>query len=148
MSLPRGDSAEGSIAEAFGRFDFWDAALFELDGATPLLPKSSFAIAMYELPEDVQTRDLDDAHTLVYESLRPSEVATRNRDVTQAWAMRTYARGNYVGVRWWSYYDATWHSLALWDISRLVLIGAPQRLHSRDHAVEKAATIIVRRIIR
>lgn len=147
-SLYLGDSAEGSIAEAFGRFDFWDAALFETDGATPFLPGSRFAIAAYELPQNVHLRDLDDAHTLVDEGLRPSEVVTRNRDVTQAWARRIHAGGGYAGVSWWSYYDASWHSLALWDISRLALVGKPRRLHLSDTTVEKAASIIVRRVIR
>ncbi len=143
-----GDSAEGSIAEAFGRFDFWDAALFEADTATPQLPRSSFALVTYELPGDVPLRNLDDAHALVDEALRPSDVVTRDRNVTQAWAMRIYAGGGYAGVSWWSYYDASWHSLALWDTSRLALVGPAQRIHLSDAAVEKAATTIVRRMIR
>ena len=103
-----GDSAEGATAEVFGRFDFWDEALSTADPATPLLPGSRFALITYELADAAQIRNLDDAHALLDESLRPSDVVTRNRDVTQAWAMRIHARSAYAGVSWWSYYDAGW----------------------------------------
>ena len=143
-----GDTPEGSIAEAFGRFDSWDKALLEADPATPLLPRSRFALATYGMHEDEKIRDLDDARVLVAEGLRPSDVVTRNRLITQAWAMRIYAGGHYAGVSWWSYYDASWHSLAVWNISRLQLIGEPELLRLRGTAVERAAGTIARRLIR
>lgn len=141
-------SAEAAIAEAFGRFDTWDRALFEADPATPLLPGSRFALASYELPDDVALRNLDDARTLLDEGLRPSQVVTRNRDVTQGWALRIHARGGFAGVSWWSYYDANWQSIAIWESASLRLAEPPRAISVTDAAVESAAATIVRRIVR
>ncbi len=51
------------------------------------------------------------------------------------------------GVAWWSYYDPAWQSIALWDITRLRLVGAPKVLHHDDADVQSAATFIVRRLV-
>lgn len=110
-------ATKGSMAEAFGRFDTWDAILIETASATPLLPGSRFAIASFDIPDDAAIRNLDDARTLLDEGLRPSQVVTRSREVTQQWALRIHATHRYVGVKWWSYYDPTWSSIALWETS-------------------------------
>jgi RES domain len=140
------DNPDGSIAEAFGRFDVWDSAVIEADPATPLLPGSRFALATYEISDTVALRSLDDARALLDQGLRPSQVVTRDRTVTQAWAARIQATMHFVGVGWWSYYDPTWQSIALWDIAHLTLIDAPRALSVRDANVRRAATAIVRRL--
>lgn len=142
-----GDSAEGSVAEAFGRFDVWDAALIEASPATPALPGSRFALATYELPDEVKIRNLDDARALLEEGLRPSNVVTRERSVTQAWSANIRSTFRYAGVSWWSYYDAGWYSAALWDISALAVLESPRPLRAGDAEVRSAAHTIVRRLI-
>jgi hypothetical protein len=142
-----GDSVEGSVAEAFGRFDMWDAAVIEADPAAPTLPGSRFALAAYDLPDAVGVRDLDDARTLLGEGLRPSQVVTRDRHITQAWSARIQATSLYAGVSWWSYYDSAWQSAALWDISALTVVGTPRPLSVTDAEVNSAARTIVRRLI-
>lgn len=143
-----GDSPEGGIAEAFGRFDTWDSAVVEADPATPSIPHSRFAMATYELSQDVSVRTLDDARALLDEGLLPSQVVTRDRAVSQAWAARIYDTRRYAGVGWWSYYDSAWQSLALWDIRRLTLTGAPRALQIGDVEVKRAASTIFRRLVR
>lgn len=145
--LYAGDTPEGCIAEYFGRFDTWDRHLIEAAPATPMLPNSRFALVSFELPDDVGLCDLDDARTLLAQNLRPSDVVTRNRDVSQAWSWRIHESGIYGGVRWWSYYDPIWHSYAVWDLSHLTIVDAPSLLRVDDAFVERAAATIVRRLL-
>ena len=82
------DSAAGAIAEVFGRFDMWDRALVEARPASLLLPNSSFALVTYELADDARVCDLNSAERLLEYRLRPSDVVTRDRAVSQAWAAK------------------------------------------------------------
>lgn len=141
-----GDTAAGSIAETFGRFETWDRDLIEAYSCAPSLPGSRFALATYDLPAGIAVRSLDDAHALVSEGLRPSEVVTRDRAVTQAWSAKIHSTSFYAGVMWWSYYDSGWQSAALWDIAALTLVGSPRLLSIADPDVRSAATAIVRRL--
>lgn len=112
-----GDTAAGAIAEAFGWASTWDASLFR---GIPALPGSVRALATYDLDDArVSICDLDDAARLVELGLRPSQVVTRDRAVTQQWAARIYAQKSLAGVRWWSYYDPRWGSYGVWDVSTL-----------------------------
>jgi hypothetical protein len=68
--------------------------------------------------------DLDDPAVLVAERLRPSQVATRARAVTQAHALRLYdRRPDALGLRWWSTLESSWTNVTLFDraASRLAL---------------------------
>ena len=141
------DNAAGAIAEVFGRFDMWDRALIEARPASLLLPDSSFALAVYELADDVQVCDLNSAERLLEFGLRPSDVVTRDRAVSQAWAAKIEQTGTYAGVSWWSYYDPAWRSIALWDLDGVALIEQPRVLNIEDRDVQQAASAIVRRII-
>jgi len=112
-----GDTAAGAIAEAFGWAQVWDATLFR---GTPALAGSVRALVAYELDDRrASVCDLDDARRLVELRLRPSEVVTRERTVTQRWASALFARSEFAGVRWWSYYDPRWGSYGLWDVATL-----------------------------
>lgn len=142
-----GDSAAGAIAEAFGRFDMWDRALIEAQPASLLLPNSSFALATYELSENVRVCDLNSAERLLEYGLRPSDVVTRDRVVSQAWAANIQQSGIYAGVSWWSYYNPAWRSMALWDLSGLALGEEPRALTIQDPDVQQAASMIARRIV-
>jgi hypothetical protein len=135
--------AAGAIAEAFGRFPEWTAAIL---GGSPSLPRSVRAIAHYRLPDDARICNLDDPEQLRELGLRPSEVVSRDYASTQAWARRIYERGTWIGVRWWSYYEPQWASIGLWDIRALALEEVrPLRL---DHPeMIEASRTIVRRIV-
>lgn len=84
------------------------------------------ALAELELDRGAELVDLDDASVLVREALRPSVVATRDRQVTQPQARALFRkRRAAAGLRWWSTYEALWASVTLFDraASRLRLIS-------------------------
>ena len=60
--------------------------------------------------------DLDDSRLLAVERLRPSQVATRTREVTQALALRLHDKhSDALGLRWWSTLEASWINVTLFD---------------------------------
>jgi len=81
-------------------------------------------LAALELEDDAALLDLDDPRVLNRERLRPSLVATRLREVTQAQARRLFERG-LDGLRWWSTYESQWTNVTLFDV-------AVRRLHVED----------------
>ncbi len=112
------DAAAGAIAEAFGRFPEWTAALLR---GSPSLPGSTRALARYKLADEEAVCNLDDARLLLELGLRPSEVVTRDYVHSRGWSMRIYDQRRWSGIRWWSYYDPRWASFGLWNIGRLSL---------------------------
>jgi hypothetical protein len=137
------DAPAGAIAEAFGRFPEWNAAI--LEGA-PSLPGSARALARFHLPDDAPICDLDDPALLQTLGLRPSDIVTRDYPRTRAWVRKIYEQQRWFGVRWWSYYDAQWASLGLWNISRLKL-DEVKLLRLDDPAFVEASRTIARRIV-
>ncbi|HEV7193646.1 MAG TPA: RES domain-containing protein [Jatrophihabitantaceae bacterium] len=136
-----GDTAAGAIAEAFGNQRSWDAGLFR---GIPTLAGSMRALVTYEFDEVAHVCDMDDAARLTELELRPSQVVTRERTVTQGWAARVFEQGRFAGVRWWSYYDPRWGSYGLWDTTALRVAGA-EVLDSVDHpAFVEAADVLCR----
>lgn len=74
------------------------------------------AIARIDLDDAAAVVDLDEPRTLVRERLRPSEVATRHREVTQPQALRLHERHEQVAaLRWWSTYEAQWANFTVFD---------------------------------
>lgn len=137
------NSPAGAIAEAFGRFPEWTAALLE---GSPSLPGSFRAIARYQLSDRVAVCNLDDPAQLLRLNLRPSEIVVRDYACTRAWAQRIYEQRKWSGAAWWSYYDSRWSSIGLWDISKLSL--ADVEILSLEHpALVEASLAITRRII-
>lgn len=133
------DSAAGAVAEAFGTHGLWSDHLLR---GRPDLPGSVTAVAVYDAT-GTQALDLDDARNLVQRRLRPSEVVTRDRAVTQRWALEIFRAGRWGGVRWWSYYDSRWGSYALWDVSGLRPVEV-RALTREDPAVVQAGAVLVR----
>jgi hypothetical protein len=74
------------------------------------------ALADLDLDDDAELVDLDDPVVLRRERLRPSRVATRDRQITQpqALALHDHDRRS-AGVRWWSTYEALWTNVTLFD---------------------------------
>ncbi len=138
-----GDAEAGAMAEAFGRFPEWSETMLR---ASPALPGSRRAIATFSLPDDTPICDLDDPAQLTALSMRPSQVVSRDYATTQAWALAIFRHNRWQGVKWWSYYDPRWFSLALWaqaDLSpsdiRVIALN--------DRALVQAADILTRRIV-
>jgi hypothetical protein len=74
------------------------------------------ALASLEFGDDATVVDLDDPPTLTSEGLRPSQVATRNRSVTQEQAAEIYAsHAEVIAIRWWSTLEASWINRTLFD---------------------------------
>jgi hypothetical protein len=143
------DSPAGAVAEAFGRFPEWTAAILE---GPPVLPGSRRALARYTLKSAEAICNLDDAKQLVALGLRPSDVVSRDYSVSRAWARRVFdqktgEQKKWIGVCWWSYYSPKWSSYGLWDLRGLAFEDVmPLRL---DHpAMVEASNTIVRRISR
>ena len=112
---------------------------------SPSLPGSVQAIATFELDPSTEICDLDDAPRLVKLGLRPSQVVTRDRKLTQAWALSIFRQQSFGGIRWWSYHDPRWGSHGVWATSNLKLQGVEAL--TLDHAaVTEAAAVLNRRI--
>ena len=135
------DAAAGAVAEAFGWRPVWAEPMLR---GRPTMVGSVQALVEYEADDAALTVcDLDDAERLVVLALRPSQVVTRDRAVTQAWAARIFDGGGFAGVRWWSYYDPQWGSLGLWDVSALKVREVT--VLTLDHlAVVEAAAVLNR----
>jgi len=139
LSLYLSSAPAGAVAEAFGNFPSWTPNIF----VRPELPGLVRALGTYQLSEDARICDLDDAPTLGRLGLRPSDVVTRQKEITQRWALRIFREGQWIGFRWWSYYDPRWYSYALWERSRLSV----ERVEplALDHpAVVEAADVLRR----
>lgn len=136
------DAPAGAVAEAFGTLRLWSAGMF----TRPDLPGSVRALATYDTADDLAIFDLDDAGALKTLGLRPSQVVTREREVTQGWALAIYKQGEWGGVRWWSYYDPRWYSYAVWKLAALTLRSGSVHPLTIDHpAVVEASDILGRR---
>lgn len=134
-----GDDPAGAVAEAFGWAPRWSAGLLR---GTPALPGSVRALAGYELPDTATVCDLDDADRLVQLGLRPSRVVTRDRAVTQAWALALFQRDEFVGARWWSYCHPEWGSLGVWDVTMLTVTEVAKLTVDHPAFVAAAASIV------
>jgi len=101
-------------------------------------------LAAIELPDRAQMIDLDDPETLSENALRPSLVATRQREVTQPHALALYRRHRFaVGLRWWSVYEALWANVTVFDrAARRLVLGSIRRLTLGDPAVVEAAAFL------
>jgi hypothetical protein len=88
--------------------------------------------------------DLDDPRNLVSRRLRPSGVATRDREVTQPVALAIYEDG-LDGFEWWSTIEASWINVTLFAervAGRLSLAGEPEPLTVDHPAVREAADAV------
>lgn len=76
----------------------------------------ALALAELELEDGTPLLDLDDPAVLVREALRPSRVATTDRQRTRRDAGRLFdAHADVAGLRWWSTLEAGWINVTLFD---------------------------------
>ena len=99
------------------------------------------ALAALELPDDAELVDLDDPAVLTGHELRPSQVATRDRAVTQPQARALHeAHPDAAGLRWWSVYEALWANVTLFDqAAPLLRLVRVRHLELDDGALAAAA---------
>lgn len=102
------------------------------------------ALAQIELNDSAVLLDLDDPRVLARAGLRPSQVATGMRDVTQSYAERLfYEYPEVFGLRWWSALEASLLNLTLYDRAELSLTLLDVELVTLDHpAVIEAAEML------
>jgi hypothetical protein len=102
------------------------------------------ALAAIELDDAAEILDLDDPRVLAREKLRPSAIATRQRDVTQAYARALFAkRPKLRALKWWSIFEASWANFTVFDRDggALKVVGV-RELARDDEAVIAAADIL------
>ncbi len=74
------------------------------------------ALASLQVPDGATVIDLDDPVALKAECLRPSQVATSQRSVTQNQVAKIYdAHHDAIAVRWWSTLEASWINWTVFD---------------------------------
>ena len=99
------------------------------------------ALATLELAEGLSLVDLDDPESLLTRGLRPSRVATGERDVSQQIARGVYSEGA-AGLSWWSTIEASWTNLTLFDERcrrALTVAGRPVLLTTKSPELRAAA---------
>ena len=104
-------SPAAAAAERFQSFAGRRVTPAHLRGGRSGLP---LALANVSVRRD-DARNLDDPAALQEHALIPSDVATRDRHVTQAWALRLWEAG-FPGVRYWSAIEAKWPVIARWSL--------------------------------
>jgi hypothetical protein len=99
------------------------------------------ALAELELDDPADLIDLDDPAVLRRERLRPSLVATRQRETTQPQARMIYERHpSSAGLRWWSTYESLWVHVTLFDRAAPALrVRSVRALGMDDADVAEAA---------
>jgi hypothetical protein len=119
-------------------------------GSGRLLPSMLFrygnrlTLAALRLADDLAPLDLDDPQILDAAGLRPSQVATRRRVLTQRQAAELYeSEPEAVGLRWWSTLEASWINWTLFDRAApgLELEGV-RRLSHEDPVVLEAGALL------
>jgi hypothetical protein len=136
-----GGSAQAAIAETFGRLPSWsDRDFLHATGR-------SLCLASYALPDGLPIFDMDDAGALVKLGLKPSDIAVRERAVSQRWARDVYNLKSSIGITWWCYYEPSWSVYGLWDIDELTIDAGPEPLHTKHPLVIETATAIVRQLV-
>ena len=106
-------------------------------------------LAELELADPVELIDLDDPVVLRRERLRPSVVATRQREMTQPQARRLHAgHPAAAGLQWWSTYEALWMNVTLFDRAATKLrVRSVRALTLDDPAVIEAADFFGLRVV-
>ena len=102
------------------------------------------SIAAIEVPDEAGVIDLDEPRVLRREALRPSQVATRYRTVTQPQALALHrAHPDAAAIRWWSTYESLWANYTVFDRAAPALrVRDVRALTVDDGAVVDAAELL------
>ena len=120
----------------------------ELDAGDLVRSRLPLALATLRLPDESVLVDLDDPDVLTAEKLRPSEVATPEREASQAAAMALHERHpEAVGMRWWSTFQPAWANVTLFDrASEALGVEDVRELRIDDEVVGEAAQFLGLRV--
>jgi hypothetical protein len=101
-------------------------------------------LAELEISDGSELVDLDRPEVLRRERLRPSRVATRDREVTQPQALDLHDRHpEAVGLRWWSTFESLWANVTLFDRAASTLrLGAIKALDLESEEIGAAAEVL------
>ena len=137
------ESAVAESIQAFRGQTLNDADLRLIGGA-------QYALATFDDNAVDRIVDLDEPRELARRQLRPSLVATRDRRVTRAIALRIFEEG-VRGFAWWSTLESAWPNVTLFAeraSAQLALVGDPEPLTVRHPMVRVAAEVIGVRLAR
>jgi hypothetical protein len=125
-----------AVVEELARFG--GTALAAADLRRSGLP---LALARLRLADSAVLLDLDSPQVLAAAGLRPSLVATGERELTQAVAEGLHERLEEVaGLRWWSALESRWSNVTLYDRARdLLTVESVRALGLEDELVQQAA---------
>jgi hypothetical protein len=99
------------------------------------------ALVAFDADDDLPVVDLDDPGALVRRRLRPSQVATPRREVTQRMARAIFEEGA-AGIGWCSVLDADWAHVTLFHErarARVTVSSSPEWLSVALPVVREAA---------
>jgi hypothetical protein len=99
------------------------------------------ALVGLRLHEASDVVDLDDPSQLAMRQLRPSQVATMRRAVTQRLAASIFGEGA-AGMMWWSTLEAEWTNVTLFHeraLPSVAIVQPPRALTTRLPEVQEAA---------
>jgi hypothetical protein len=102
------------------------------------------ALVQVDCEDDRKLIDLDDPDVLTRTRLRPSQVATKARAITQAYAARIFdAHPASVGLRWWSTLEASLTNFTLYDRAAPALRLIDSETLTLEHpATQEAADLL------
>jgi len=134
------ESSMSAVAEALVPF----RGTGELSQRMLVRANLPLTLAQIDCADDERLIDLDDPEVLTRTRLRPSEVATKARAVTQLYAARIFnTHPAAVGLRWWSTLEASLTNFTLYDragpILRLIDVEPLTLEHS---ATREAADLL------
>ena len=132
------NSSECALAEKFGYLSEWRSTLLRPEVS---LPRSKWALINYKLDESSKIFEMDDPQNLVKLKVRPSKVVTRDRTITQNWALKVFKTQKNSGVSWWSYYNPDWGCAGIWDLKQLSVYSV--EILTLEHPAFKQASIAI-----
>lgn len=134
------ESPVSAVAEALAPFRGTGVLLTAMFSRAGL----RLALARLHLDDDRALLDLDDPHVLAKTQLRPSQVATGTRTITQAYAARLFdEHPSVIGLRWWSTLEAGLLNVTLYDRAAARLHLGEVDLFTLEHpAVREAAELL------
>lgn len=105
----------------------------------------ALALTRYRLSDTRAVLDLDDPAVLIARGLRPSQIATRHRTLTQAIAVAAFDDDHaYGGLRWWSTLEASWINVTLFAerVTTDLTIARPEVLDATSGTVVDACAVL------
>lgn len=137
-------NAAAAVGEVFGNLALWRDSMFEV----PYLDGARRALAVYSVPDALTLLDLDDASALVERALRPTQVVSPNRRVTQRIARDIAGECDaggvplWAGLSWWSSWRSYWPVHFVWG--HTPTCESVEALDLDHPAVRDAATALSR----